>query len=112
MIKAPKFTYKINKEKRTVVAYGKFCPKYLIGCEFINSINRDVYFPSHYSEKVVKGIAKCHPNDEWNEKEGKRIARERAIKEFYGQMRACWARESAILMAAFDNIDEQLKKRN
>lgn len=111
MIKAPKFTYKVDKEKRTVVAYGEFYPKHLIGCELENSINRDICFPSHLDKKVVKGIAKCHPSDEWNEKEGKRIARERAIKGFYGQMRAVWARESAILMAAFDNIDEQLKKR-
>lgn len=111
MIKAPKFTYKINKEKRTVVAYGKFLPKGLIKREFEYSFGRNIYFPDIYCCKTAKGIAKCHPEDEWNEEEGKRIARERAVKDFYGQMRIIWARESAILMAAFDSIDEQLKKR-
>lgn len=42
--------------------------------------------PTHSKYKMpnqFKAYARCHPEDEWNEEEGKRIAKERLMKNYY-----------------------------
>jgi hypothetical protein len=71
--------YIINKEKRTVVCIittvneiRRKLEKYGLGDEDLDSIKADV--------RVYKGIAKCAPEDEWNEIYGKQLAEYRAAK--------------------------------
>lgn len=80
-------TYYINKEKRTVV-----CKK--TGCEFdivnlIENISGCYTIPPEMSVKDVllnstyTGIAKCNPEDKWDEEKGMEIARKRMLLKYY-----------------------------
>lgn len=72
--------FKINKEKRTIVCiltthedFSTRLNKYgiYLGWE-------DDYHP--FDDRIYKGIAKCSPNDEWDETYGKHLAEYRAEK--------------------------------
>lgn len=73
--------FKINKEKRTVVC--------IIRTEDdIYNIIRKYYHDGDletvlipFESKIYKGIAKCSPEDEWNETYGKRLAEYRAMRK-------------------------------
>jgi aspartate/glutamate racemase len=66
---ADKISYKVNEERRTVVAIMA-CK--ITGC---SPIYRETF--------NVTGIAKCNPNDPWNEDIGKKIATARAYQRMY-----------------------------
>ena len=38
------------------------------------SFNNTIIALSHYKGKIIKGIAKCHPDDEFNLEKGKELA--------------------------------------
>ena len=91
--------YIVNKDKRTIVALIRFDDEYtsfrksdvIFDClhdawkelNHMDGYNKKyweqydkMFFPYYFSAK-----AKCNPNDEWDEEEGKRIARERLVKK-------------------------------
>lgn len=91
--------YIVNKEKRTVVCIittyeDRINRLYKYGLE-----NYDV-FKMFGGVKVYKGIAKCAPEDEWDETYGKRLA----------EYRACKAREVDVNNALKDYI-KKIRKR-
>lgn len=71
--------YFVNEEKRTVVAYIEGCRDDAYDEVSRISETYGVYISS-YSEaskmpNSFRGISKCHPDDEWNEEIGKKVAR-------------------------------------
>ncbi len=70
--------FKINKEKRTIACILTTHE------DFLTRVNKyglylgweDEYHP--FDNRIYKGIAKCSPNDEWNETYGKHLAEYRA----------------------------------
>ena len=72
--------FKINKEKRTVVCI-------LTTYDDVESrIQKYQLYPNFEDDyykiikRVYKGVAKCSPEDEWNESYGKKVAEYRAEK--------------------------------
>ena len=73
--------YKINKEKRTVVCI-------INGCEELAS-DRMYKYARHIEQRWLEfsikrqyiGIAKCSPEDEWDEEKGKKLALIRAKRK-------------------------------
>lgn len=75
--------YYVNEDKRTVVAV-------IDGCNWdaynevekivenygvhVSDYNKVVYMP-----RTFKGIAKCHPEDKWDEEVGKKVARHKLL---------------------------------
>jgi hypothetical protein len=82
-----KINFEVNKEKRTVCCYMKshYANEYaqevksrILGNKYVD-INDSNYFdfflfPERHWHNTISGIAKCSPNDEWNEEIGKRVA--------------------------------------
>ena len=74
--------FKINKEKRTVVCIIRTKDDiYNIIRKYYhdNGMMETILIP--FESKIYKGIAKCSPEDEWNEAYGKRLAEYRAMRE-------------------------------
>ena len=83
--------YKVNKEKRTVVCILTAVndvplrlEKYGLADEDYDDIDLDI--------RIYKGVAKCAPEDEWDEVYGKRLAEYRAAcarrDDVNGELRA------------------------
>ena len=76
--------YIINEEKRTVVCLIKVQPtltadivdKYLEA----SNLNRTCGLDIDFLGETFRGIAKCHPEDKWDEEVGCELARKRAEK--------------------------------
>lgn len=68
-------TYYVNKEKRTVVCvintFNDVCDK-------IIKYGLKVPVKHCCEKKVFRGVAKCSPEDEWDEAVGRRLAERRA----------------------------------
>lgn len=95
--------YTVCKEDNYVLAsYGDtYYDVYLPLMRMINNINRSVYNifgrtqikfnPQAILDKYIdsemmflNGWAKCHPDDEWNEQIGKKVAKDRLNKQYQG----------------------------
>ena len=73
--------YIINKEKRTIVCLLEDCERMLWqdACKHFPMIVLGWgYTPDITLEKTYRGVAKCNPNDEWDEELGKKLACDRA----------------------------------
>lgn len=70
--------FKINREKGVVVCIVKTREDVAEICRKYNCFNLLDYI-SYYEERVYKGIARCAPEDEWDETYGKRLAEYRAM---------------------------------
>lgn len=100
--------YNVDKEKGVVVAYlqlgceecfpnaADMCIKLNdLWCEFIKtdmiSHNKfwngldDVWYGG-----TIRGIARCHPDDEWNEEVGRRIAKEKLLNKLQERRRKAY----------------------
>ena len=66
---AEKISYKVNAKQRTVVA--------IMSCKIAECS------PIYRETFNVTGIAKCNPDDPWNEDIGKKIATARAYQQMY-----------------------------
>lgn len=107
--------YIINKEKRTIVAILTV-PKTEIGQEVERIINKNAapFFqvttmhiaPTMLLTGTYRGIAKAHPDDEWNEKEGKKRARLRARRLYMKERQ----RIVKGLEDVFDNIEDNMER--
>ena len=80
--------YEVNEKKRTVVArIDHTAPDaiWMVGKMFKNTpFQTDYYCQPHMRKYLIKdsyvGIAKCNPDDEWNEEVGKELARKRVLR--------------------------------
>lgn len=70
--------FKINREKGVIVCIVKTREDVAEICRKYNCFNLLDYI-SYYEERVYKGIARCAPEDEWDETYGKRLAEYRAM---------------------------------
>lgn len=96
----------VNEEKRTVVAIVDECLS-----DFRNRISKNPFFRILYvvddykggewtfMNESYKGIAKCHPNDVFDVEIGKEIAKNRALRKYYSDLRLKYSR-------FFDMLDE------
>lgn len=96
----------VNEEKRTVVAIVDNCLS-----DFRNRISKNPFFEILYvaddykggewtfMNESYKGIAKCHPNDVFDVEIGKEIAKNRALRKYYSDLRLKYSR-------FFDMLDE------
>lgn len=85
-----KITYNIDKENRIITAsmdectfdvYVNLTKMNLDFCLLRNLFN---LFPNEIFMKYsYKGVAKCHPEDKWDEEMGKELARARLLKKYY-----------------------------
>lgn len=81
-----KIQYYVNKDARTVVCVINSTEKSFLNYLAHRPMNEFFYstFFSHdkrmklFMPKTFKGVAKCNPNDEWNEEIGKLIAYDKA----------------------------------
>lgn len=73
--------FKINKEKRTVVCIIRADDDiYNIIHKYYHDDNMETTLIP-FESKIYKGIAKCSPEDEWNEAYGKSLAEYRAMRK-------------------------------
>lgn len=70
--------FKINREKGVIVCIVKASEDVAEICRKYNCLNFLGYVVP-YEEKIYKGIARCAPEDEWDETYGKRLAEYRAM---------------------------------
>lgn len=85
-----KITYNIDKENRIITASMDECTfDAYVNLEKINSDVGllidffDLAWDDFSMKRVYTGIAKCHPEDEWDEEMGKELARARLLKKYY-----------------------------
>lgn len=98
-----KFEYFVNEEKKTVVCKMTVPEGYVY--EEVKNILYNNGFYGYDLEQVVtlsmynsyKGISKCHPEDHFDEKIGKRIAKLRALMQFNDD-------KYKVLEYIFDNV--------
>lgn len=78
--------YIVNKEKRTVVCILSNCSRDV--SKAIDKYFREIMilFDVNINDKYV-GVAKCSPEDEWDEKIGKKLAFSRAYAEYRGAIK-------------------------
>lgn len=83
-------TFKVNKEKRTIVCMAK-CNLGIYRCKDLDNL---LFYDtmkkvtkglpvSYTGEYKVVSVVKCHPDDVFDEIKGRRIAESRAKKEAY-----------------------------
>lgn len=70
--------FKINREKGVIVCIIRTREDVAEICRKYNCLYFLDYIGMAYEEKVYKGIARCAPEDEWDETYGKRLAEYRA----------------------------------
>ena len=71
--------YKVNKEKRTVVCIITTINDIPLRLEKYGLVDED-YDDVDFDIRIYKGIAKCAPEDTWDETYGKRLAEYRASR--------------------------------
>ena len=105
--------YVINKEKRTVVCIMRNAEedacgpveKYLDskGLSFDWATYKKLLLP----ESIV-GVAKCNPNDEWDEEFGKRLARKRCSDKYEAikleKLRKFWNEIISLAHLVYDKL--------
>lgn len=84
--------YHINEENGTVAAVLTV-PQDMMAEEMVNIMNKasgslfvttDISFTeSILLDGTYRGVAYCHPDDKFNENEGKKIAKQKALKAYY-----------------------------
>ena len=70
--------FSVNEDKKTVTCIIKTYPLYEVPFDNLLQYGDDI---------TVVGIAKCSPNDEFNETTGRRIAESRAKAELFRKLR-------------------------
>ena len=77
-----KTSYVVNKEKRTVVCIIEATDDFIHRAQKygVPLNNYWDFYEKYKGCKTYKGIAKCAPEDEWDETYGKRLAEYRASK--------------------------------
>ena len=71
-------TYYVNKEKRTVVCAIETSNDV---CDKIRKYGLNVPIKYYCEKKIFRGVAKCSPEDEWDEAVGRRLAERRAAEK-------------------------------
>ena len=77
--------YIVNKEKRTVVCVLSDCSRDAL--KAIDKSFKEIFVYDLYINDKYVGVAKCSPEDEWDEKIGKRLAFSRAYAEYRGAIK-------------------------
>lgn len=103
----------VNEEKRTVVAIVDNCLS-----DFRNRISKNPFSEIFYvandykggewtfMNESYKGIAKCHPNDVFDVEIGKEIAKNRALRKYYSDLRLKYSRFFDMLNEIADVADK------
>lgn len=85
-----KITYNIDKENRIITASMDECV--FDAYDNLKKIGLDAnlllnFFNLGWTEftmrRVYKGVAKCHPDDDWDEEKGKELAKARLLRKYY-----------------------------
>lgn len=101
-----KTSYIVNKEKRTIVCIietrddvsKRFC-KYDLPAGW-------TFYEKFGGDRVYKGVAKCAPEDEWDETYGKRLAEYRASKAREKYVNRCIKEYSDKVMKNIVNLNK------
>ena len=103
-----KIQYYINKEKRTIAARMVDCQYDIIDILYKMGIDR--VFRANYRiedfliKDTYRGVAKCAPEDTWDEEVGKRIARNRLLKKYHKDKTRCLFELEAIYTEILEEI--------
>ena len=80
-----KFEFFVNKEKKTVACVATDEDN-LANREILNILHRhtieEIGILTNWGHKEFVGVAKCHPEDEFDEEIGKRIAKLKSLMKF------------------------------
>lgn len=85
-----KITYNIDKENRIITASMDECV--FDAYDNLKKIGLDAnlllnFFDLAWNEfamrRVYNGVAKCHPDDDWDEEKGKELAKARLLRKYY-----------------------------
>lgn len=106
--------YFVNKEKRTVA-----CVMYQAESDANNGIRKYLasngdfdygwdMFSKMQLPSAITGIAKCSPDDEWNEEFGKQLARERCYNKYEALKLEKYRKIMTVLTSMVDDIDNHL----
>ena len=107
------FTYFVDEEARTVVAVMDV-PRDILSKEMLNVVRKStghlflmdgvMIAKSLLISGTYRGIAHCHPNDVFDIKEGKDIAKRRALLQYYKERKVVSDR----LATAFTDVARRM----
>lgn len=85
-----KITYNIDKKNRIITASMDECTfEAYVNLKKINSDVGllidffDLAWDDFSMKRIYTGIAKCHPDDNWDEEKGKELAKDRLLAKYY-----------------------------
>lgn len=108
-----KIEYYIDEEKGTIVAVMKDCEYDAIKILDKMGIS-DIRYDGYNMDKFMinttyRGKAKCSPDDEWDEEEGMRIARNRMLENYYRARTLALMRAESILQKMLDELGSRVE---
>lgn len=93
-----KLHYKVDNQKKAVVA-------------IMDCLLRDYSYSIH-KRFTVAGVAKCSPEDKWEESFGKKLATARAYYKMFNYGKTVLTKYSKITRKTLNALDDSLKKTN
>lgn len=103
-----KIKYYIDEEEMTIVAVMTNCEydaiKILDKNGLLEISNQNFNLDNFMINTVYRGKAKCSPEDEWDEEEGMRIARNRMLANYYRARTMALMRAESALKKILDDI--------
>lgn len=107
-----KIKYYIDEYERTIVAVMEDCEydaiKILNKMGIMNIDYKGYNLDKFMINSTYRGKAKCSPDDEWNEGEGIRIARNRMLENYYRARSLALMRAERILQAMMDDLGSRI----
>ena len=107
-----KIRYYIDEEKRTVVAVMDDCEYDAIDVlqkMGIRKITHDGYNMDKFMMNTsYRGKSKCSPDDEWDEEEGMRIARNRMLEKYYRARAMALMRAESVLQEMMNELGSRI----
>lgn len=107
-----KIRYYIDEEKQTIVAVMDDCAYDAIDVLAkmgICSITHDNYNLNKFMmNPTYRGKAKCAPEDEWDEEEGMRIARNRMLENYYRGRATAMMRAETALQSILEELGSRI----
>lgn len=98
--------YIVNKEKRTVVCIIETRDDVFKRISKYGLLEGWAWYEKFGGDRVYKGVAKCAPEDEWDETYGKRLAEYRASKAREKDVNRCIKEYSDKVMKNIVNLNK------
>lgn len=113
--------YIVNEKDRVVVALLEHTKRDAVqaanswtGADIWNAPSR-IDMHVHCDKKYLMpdkftGVARCNPDDEWNEEIGKQIARDRVLNNYHKSLNKAVRRIHKDMIAEFEHFEKRMSK--